>query len=421
MTLVPWLAMAAGGVASLVARRPRVIPGAVLAALVTGGVVNFWYACGPQEWFGIPSLFTALADLPGLGVVRAPARAVAYTNFVIAVLGGCGAGVLLRRLGSPVLRAGVVVVLLAIAVIEAGWRPGGVIAGPPRDAVTAAALAALPAGCAIAEVPDDFVRQGSALFRSTAHWRPLVNGRSGFYPISPFVEAWFLNQFPTPPAVTYLRAAGACAVVVHTDTPTGGIMLKNAHARRVATRGLTATEHLVPVPELPPAAPDDPALDRSGWKLVGAAPDAAAMLDGSLDTLAEFAVADAEPLERLVVDLGQPSLVSGVDVELGSQFRHYLWTYKVEGSMDGTNWTTLGEAAAAVPPLESYRADSHAIVQKLRFPAGAARFLRLGPIRPSPGKYALAPDVGFTRWGVAELTVRGVPVPAAPAPPAPPC
>jgi hypothetical protein len=419
MTLVPWLAMAAGLVASAVVRRPRVVSSAFVAALGTGGIVNFWYACGPQEWFGIPSLFTALADLPGLGVVRAPARAVAYTNFVIAVLGGVGTAVLLRRLGSRAARAAVVVVVLGLEVVEAGWHPGGVIAAPVRDPLVAKALAALPADCPIAEIPDDFLVQGRALFRSTAHWRPLVNGRSGFYPISPFVEAGFLNRFPEAPAVEYLRAAGACAVVVHTDTPTGPIIVKNSRARRLPISAITPTESLVRVPEVPPAPPDAPRLERTAWRIVE--PDAAAAqaaFDGSLDTVAEFTVATSEPLERLTVDLGQPNLVSGLDVEFGSQFRRYLWTYRVEGSLDGAHWTTLTESPGAVPPLASYRADPHAVVQRIRFPGAAARYLRLGPVRPPPTGYVLALDAGFKSWGVAELQVRGV---AAPPTPDPPC
>ncbi|HWP64915.1 MAG TPA: discoidin domain-containing protein, partial [Candidatus Limnocylindria bacterium] len=224
--------------------------------------------------------------------------------------------------------------------------------------------------------------------------------------------AGFLNQFPTPPGVAYLRAAGACAVIVHADTPMGRAILKTSEAQRLRTRSISATEYLVEVPEAPAPPPDGPALPRDGWRVVQPA-SAAAALDGSLDTLAELAVADAEPLERLVVDLGRPQRIAGVDVELGSRFRHYLVTYRIEGSLDGVAWSTLAEADAAVPPFESYRADPHAVVQRIRFPASEARFLRLGPFRPPPE--GLAMDVGFKRWGVAELTVRGEAAGAEPA------
>jgi hypothetical protein len=174
---------------------------------------------------------------------------------------------------------------------------------------------------------------------------------------------------------------------------------------------INATEYLVMVPEQAPPPPAGPALARDGWRVVEPA-DAGAALDGSLATLAEFEVATADPLTRLVVDLGKPQVVSGVDLELGSHFRHYMWTYRLEGSADGTNWSTLAESTAALPPLESYRADPHAVVQRIRFSPSEVRFLRLGPQRPPPTGYVLAMDVGFSRWGVAELTVRGVPKPA---------
>jgi hypothetical protein len=100
-------------------------------------------------------------------------------------------------------------------------------------------------------------------------------------------------------------------------------------------------------------------------------------------------------------------LISGADVELGSQFRLYLQNYRVETSPDGVHWATAAESSTALPPLQSYRIDSQAVVQRIRFSPTEARFLRLGPLRPSPPLGVLAPDAGFTRWGVAELNLRG--------------
>ena len=53
------------------------------------------------------------------------------------------------------------------------------------------------------------------MYRSTAHWRPLLNGYSGNYPRS-YLE--LLNQmrsFPRPSALGYLRRRGATVLVVH--------------------------------------------------------------------------------------------------------------------------------------------------------------------------------------------------------------
>lgn len=406
MTLAPWIAMAAGLAASAVVRRPRFLPAPVLAALAASAAVTFWYACGPVSWFGVPSLYTALSAVPGLGVVRGPARAVAYTSLMLAVLAGCGLAAVLRRLPGPAGWA-VAAFVIAIGIVEAGWRPGDVVAAPARDPAVAAAITALPAGCAIAELPDDFGRQAHALFRSTAHWRPLVNGRSGFYPVSTFVEAGFLNQFPAEPAVAYLAAAGACAVVVHTDTPAGRIMAQRARERGLPQRALTGTETLVRVPAPPAPQPLGPSVPRDGWHAL--APDGAAALDGSLETLAEFPVGSAEPLARLTVDLGRPTSVAAVTLALGRHFRRYLWTYRVEGSLDGTRWTTLAESPASLPPLAAYRTDPARLVQEIRVAPAVARFLRIGPARPAPAGDVIAMDAGFARWGVAELEVYAPP------------
>ena len=155
-----------------------------------------------------------------------------------------------------------------------------------------------------------------------------------------------------------------------------------------------------------PAPADGRHLDRSGWKIIGPVPDARAPLDGSLDTTLMLSVTAPGGPEKLTIDLGSPAVISGIDLSLGQHFRHYLWSYRVETSADGSLWSTLAELPAAVPPLASYRADPDRIVQRIRFPPQqAARYLRIGPYRPPPGGVQM--DTGFTSWGVAEIDVIG--------------
>ncbi|HWP64907.1 MAG TPA: discoidin domain-containing protein [Candidatus Limnocylindria bacterium] len=409
-TLALWLPIAAGLLATAVAWRPRRVPAAALAAIAAGIAVNYWYACGPR--LGAPPLQRLLADVPGMTLVRVPARAIVYCQLMLAVLAGCGTAAVLRRLRPRAARVAVVVGLVALAVVEAGWRGGALAPAPGHGVPVPPALARLPADCAVAEIPTDFAVQAKALYRSIGHGRPLVNGRSGFYPVSPFVETRHLNAFPSDDAQAYLRAAGACAVIVRLDAPASRRILAASQARGLRPRNLTAAYDamLIVLPPAPPEPSQAPRLAREGWRIVEPATDTAPLVDGSLDTLRIFRVRGADGPERLAIDLGRVQSVSGVDVSLGTHFRRYLWTYRVEGSVDGAVWTTLAESANAIPPFASYRADPTRIVQRIRFPPARARFVRLGPYRSPPrDPYSLAPDAGFFTWGVAEIDVAGAP------------
>jgi hypothetical protein len=410
LTLGPWYAMAAGLLAGVVLRRPRTISKAMMAAIAASVFVNYWYAAGPVPFFGIPSLFNAMSAVPGFGVVRAPARALGYSSLMAAVLGGCGVAVLLRPLRWRAAQVVVVAVFLAIAIIENGWQPVDLGRAPQRDDPLPAALAELPPDCPIAEVPDDFAGKAAALFRSTKHWRPVLTGYSGVLAVSMFVEAFHLYALPDSAALRYLHAAGACAVLIQRDTPVGARIAAQLQARGIPLVPVSQDLLLMRVPAPGVDPPDMPRLDRDGWRIVEPATAGNDVLDGSLETVHRFAVTLPPEPERLTVDLGRRAIVTGVDVALGYHFRYYLVSYKIDASRDGITWVTIGKEFPALPPFQSYRADWPQIVQRIRFPQAVARFIRIGPFRMPAGE-PFAVDAGFIEWGVAELYVRGVPLP----------
>jgi hypothetical protein len=53
------------------------------------------------------------------------------------------------------------------------------------------------------------------MYRSTIHWRPLLNGYSGFYPASYFRLLMRMRSFPDSRSIQYLQQQGATIVVVH--------------------------------------------------------------------------------------------------------------------------------------------------------------------------------------------------------------
>ena len=80
-------------------------------------------------------------------------------------------------------------------------------------------VAALPDPVVLAEFPmyrpNAFFRNADYMLASTRHWKPLVNGYSGFQPQSYRQLSEAMGRFPDPPTTDILRQAGVTHVVIH--------------------------------------------------------------------------------------------------------------------------------------------------------------------------------------------------------------
>jgi hypothetical protein len=397
--LAPWLAIVAGAVAGLVARRQRVVDWRLLVPLAGSAVLAFLFSFGPMGLYGLPSVYNLFVEhVPGFGVVRAPVRAANYSYLILCVGAGCGLGAVLRRLRSEVAHFAIALLVCVLAVAEAGWRIVILARAPTWTTPISAAIDELPPDCALVELPAFFETGAIALFRSAKHWRPIVNGYSGFYGIEPWISYYLVNAFPATSARQYLWEFDGCAVVIR--WPERHKEIKE----RATAMGLDVREAggelLVRMPPAPPAAPVGVELDRGAWRAEGAA---GAVLDGDVETLWRGSTTTEPRIDRLVVDLGRPERVAAIDLALGHHLRSYLVSYRIEGSTDGSRWTVLAKEALAIPPVKSYREDPLQIRQRiaLRSPA-RVRYLRIGP-HHRPPQQGVAPDVGWKAWGVAEL------------------
>jgi hypothetical protein len=63
--------------------------------------------------------------------------------------------------------------------------------------------------------PADFYGNAQYMLASTAHWKPMVNGYSGFMPLRYRRLAEAMHVFPDPAATDLLREAGVTHVVIH--------------------------------------------------------------------------------------------------------------------------------------------------------------------------------------------------------------
>jgi hypothetical protein len=205
---------------------------------------------------------------------------------------------------------------------------------PPADrwlAGRAGAVVRLPAGA------DDT----RAMLDGVAHFRPLVNGDSGFVP-RPYARAQeLLAEQPWDERLRFLRAVGVTHVVSDGDAPLPPLERFGATRVYAVPAGESAS------PPGPDAAPR-PTL----WTPAG-----------------------------IVLELGAERPVSGVVFELDD--RPWLAAPTLEVSSDGRSWRPWPAAASLADAALALYADPRRGRGALRFPEVSARYLRLDPALPA--------------------------------------
>lgn len=209
---------------------PGVVPWLLAIVALATGIA--WRDRRARMWLGIGLVGAALSfgpSLPGYSLlydaipvlqgIRAVARFALLPLLAVGVLAAFGLAALRVRLTSNGrTRAAQVLGVAAVMAVNAEnarapmtfVRFGGI---PP----VYTALAGQP-GAVVAELP--FPEPGrvtvnaAAVHASIAHWRPLLNGYSGYTPRS-YVEHYIAFQgFPDPSSIEALRRAGVTHIVV---------------------------------------------------------------------------------------------------------------------------------------------------------------------------------------------------------------
>lgn len=165
--------------------------------------------------------------------LRAPARASILVFLALAGLVAFGWARIepAFRRWAPVATGAVALALLAeYATVQSRWfvadqRPPAVyewLAEQPRSVVLELPLTTADR--------LDLVPDGIYMFRSTAHWQPMLNGYSGFFPKS-FIELTErMKTFPDEGSIAYLKERQVDLVVIH-----GGLMAPDAFGEAIAT------------------------------------------------------------------------------------------------------------------------------------------------------------------------------------------
>jgi Dolichyl-phosphate-mannose-protein mannosyltransferase len=167
------------------------------------------------EGYSYSFIVQHVAALNGL---RALARAGVLVIFFVTVLAAFGYDALAserRGIGRRLLFAIIVVVLLA----EYRCEPLPLERYPNEPPALYAWLAQQPKGI-VAELPMPFLDHWPGpdpriSYMSTFHWRPLVNGYSGYLPISYALRLDAVREFPDGASVEYLRAERVRYLILH--------------------------------------------------------------------------------------------------------------------------------------------------------------------------------------------------------------
>lgn len=153
-------------------------------------------------------------------VLRNPERLSLLVHFGLAILAGWGAAALASRFSARTASA-LRVSLLVLLPLE-HFRGGQPFAPLPTGEETPDVyrwLSTTPHDGAVVELPlyrrTELRRHALYMYYSTYHWKPIVFGRTSFYPPLPGYLAWELRDFPDGDSLALLRRVGVSRIVVH--------------------------------------------------------------------------------------------------------------------------------------------------------------------------------------------------------------
>jgi hypothetical protein len=200
--------------AAFIVRRQVAYPrGGVMGALTALAIIGAVLSLGTHT----PVYGWLYAVFPPMSAIRAASRFGLLFLLATAVLAAIGLATVRSRVSS---RASVIAGVLAILLITAE-----ALRAPIRHTEFEGIpgiyrlLAREPGQVVLVEVPfyppEAVFMNAEYVLNSTAHWRPLMNGYSGYTPESYREVAWPFWNFPAEGSIDAMRAAGVTHIVVH--------------------------------------------------------------------------------------------------------------------------------------------------------------------------------------------------------------
>ena len=182
------------------------------AALIVAGLIAFDGSLGLNGLL-YPLLYRLAFPFQS---IRVPARFDMLVTLTLAVLAAYGASRVLSRVTTRTARFVVVAALTGLLMVDSWPRYDTM----PMWEAPPSIYQSLPANAILFEFPvhppaDRFLENVVYMYFSMWHWRPMVNGYSGFNPQQYGETLLGTRGFPSPPALVYLKSAGVTHVTVH--------------------------------------------------------------------------------------------------------------------------------------------------------------------------------------------------------------
>jgi hypothetical protein len=371
----------------------------VLAFYVAAFLAMCLLALGPSPrfqglmvWDKAP--YWWLMSLPGVASLRQPSRFAMLAALCLALAAVLALERLLAEGGR---RRRLVITAVACLIVWDTWMlPLPLLAAPARVVrLEADDLAA----AAVLELPMGLFEDVAAMYRSTQHRRPLVNGYSGYEP--PHYEilrgALATHQVGVLDA---LRIEQPLVVLVNPKAdPAGQWGRRLAALEGARFLGEDGGRGLYLLPRLEPPAASLPG-ERVPVQSVSAsrgASDAGKLIDG--DPRSFWSSGHRQkPGDRVVLELGGPRRIAGIVLALGAGVFNYPRHLVVEVSPDGDHWRTVWQGGTAAQALAASLPPKRPL--SISIPTGGAtgRLLRLTQTERDPHP-----------WSMSEITVLGAP------------
>lgn len=203
----------------------RLFPGATVTALAIVGAWPPWspasvaYTVGTffafdvsLGWNGLsyPVLYKTLQPFRAL---RVPARMGILVGLSLSILAGFGVARIMKRIRRVAARVTLTAILATAAAFE--YRPVSLSLFDVWPTVPSV-YESMPADeeGALLDLPLD-VHDPSYMYFSTTHWRPLLNGYSGFFPRSYMELRQQIERFPSDDTIAYLQRRRVRFLVLH--------------------------------------------------------------------------------------------------------------------------------------------------------------------------------------------------------------
>ncbi len=338
--------------AGIVRRQPRSEPPPARPALLfyalAAGLMGA-LALGPRS-AGSPAMlhpYSLLAPLPGFDALRVPARFAMLATLCLSAAAGIAAARLSPRRRSAFVAFGV---LVAGGTLVDGWMRPLPLALPPGrvelPGVNGAAVIELPLGDAAIDT--------AAMYRAMFHRLPLVNGYSGHTPPHYAILSIALRR-GDPSALTELARGRPLIVLVNGARDGHEAMgrlvqsLPGIEPLGGLAGGLIYALPAAPKPVQPVPGPRWPDQRRQVGRF------------------------------EVELDLGTPRTVRTVAFPLRWHFRELDPRIRIQGSTDGTTWTTVWEDWTGGPAVAAALEDPLGAPVRLTIPDREMRYVRVYP------------------------------------------